>query len=219
MLSAENLEAIESEGVRILQFARAAPDAPVPQYPGWTLADLVSHTASIHGRTTLVCRTLPEDPISAPRLPRGVDPLGWYEDKLFEMIEALRSSDPTAKVWSFTEDATLAFWERRMVIETGVHRWDAQQALEEPEPLLDSVAIAGLDEFSSMWLPRLGAVPTLELTSSDLQTSWVMGRGQAVHSVSGTASDLYLRLMSRPGIDLPEDWAAAVDGLAPPPKR
>jgi hypothetical protein len=50
--------------------------------------------------------------------------------------------------------------------------------------------------------------------------TWVYGDGEPAAEIEGTASDLYLRLVSRPSpVVLPDEWAAAVDGLAPPPKR
>lgn len=107
-----------------------------------------------------------------------------------------------------------------MVIETGVHRWDAYQAFGEEDRLTDLVARSGLDEFGDMWLRHLGDVQTLQVTATDMGRSWVYGEGEPAASVEGTASDLYLRLISRPSsVDLPGDWAEAVDGLAPPPKR
>lgn len=220
MLSAENLAGIESEGRRLAQAARRDPEREVPQYPDWTLADLVSHTASIHGRTTLICRELPEERVSAPRLPQGMDPIDWYEETLDDMLEALRAADPDAPCWAFGPEPNVGFWERRMVIETGIHRWDAFQAFGEEDPLTDLVARSGLEEFGDMWLRQLGSVPTLHLTATDMGRSWVYGEGEPVASIEGTASDLYLRLVSRPSpVDLPEVWAEAVDGLAPPPKR
>ena len=69
-------------------------------------------------------------------------------------------------------------------------------------------------------MPYLGDVRTLAMTATDLDESWVYGGGDPDASVEGTASDLVLRLMSRPSsVVLPDDWAAAVDGLTPPPKR
>ncbi|HEX6222371.1 MAG TPA: hypothetical protein VF115_14870, partial [Acidimicrobiia bacterium] len=122
--------------------------------------------------------------------------------------------------WGFGPTPSVGFWERRMVIETGVHRWDAAQAFEEEDRLIDNVARSGLDEFGHMWLPHLGDVQTLEVTATDLDRTWAYGDGFPTASVEGTASDLYLRLVSRPSpVSLPDDWAAAVDGLAPPPKR
>lgn len=220
MLSAENLAGIESEGRRLGLAARRDPGRPVPQYPDWTLADLVSHTASIHGRTTLICRDLPAERISAPRPPDDRDVVDWYEETLDGMLAALTVADPTASCWGFGPDPTVGFWERRMVIETGVHRWDAYQAFGEQDRLTDLVARSGLDEFEGMWLPQLGEVPTMEVTASDLGKTWVYGDGESAVSVDGAASDLFLRLMSRESpVELSDEWAAAIDGLARPPKR
>ncbi len=220
MLSAENLAAIESEGRRLGSTGRRDPGRSVPQYPGWTLADLASHTASIHARTSLICHELPTERVSAPRLPEGVDVFDWYETTLDEMLAALTEADPTARCWGFGPDPNVGFWERRMVIETGVHRWDAFGAFAGEDRLLDLVALSGLDEFSDMWLPHLGDVQTLLVRATDVDRSWVYGDGEPDASVEGTVSDLYLRLVSRPSpVALPSDWADAIDGLAPPPKR
>ena len=220
MLLAEHLAGIESEGRRLGLAARRDPGRAVPQYPDWTLADLVSHTASIHGRTAMICRELPTERISAPELPEGKDVIDWYEETLDGMLDALRDTDPALQCWAFGPEPNVGFWERRMVIETGIHRWDAYQAFGEEDRLTDLVARCGLDEFADMWLPQLGDLPTLEVTATDLGETWVFGEGDPAAAVEGTASDLYLRLVARPSpVELPEDWAEAVDGLAPPPKR
>lgn len=220
MLLAENLASIESEGRRLSAAARSNPDGEVPQYPGWTLADLASHTASIHGRTVLICSQLPEERISAPRLPEGADPIDWFDETLEQMLAALRDIDPDTRVWGFGPDPTLGFWERRMVIETGMHRWDAEQAIGRLDGLTDHVAGSALDEFPIMWQPHMGDLPTLKVVATDLDRSWVYGSGDPEYTVEGSASDLYLSLVSRPSsVELPTEWARAVDSLAPPPKR
>lgn len=220
MLSAENLASIESEGRRLAGAARTNPGLEVPQYPGWTLADLASHTASIHGRTTVVCQERPSERVSAPQLPEGRDPVEWYEETLDEMLAALREADPDTPVWGFVPGSNLGSWEIRMVIETGVHRWDAEQATGRDEKLTDIVARRGLDEFADMWLPRLGHISTLRCVATDLGEEWVYGDGEPISTIEARASDLYLRLMSRPSpVQLADDWAQAVDGLVPPPKR
>lgn len=219
MLSAENLASIESEGRRLGDYVKREPDRPVPQYPEWTLADLASHTGSIHGRTTQIVTELPTERISAPKLPDGADVVDWYVETLEGMIAALRAADPATPCWGFGPDPCVGFWETRMVIETGVHRWDAAQAFGEEDRLIDNVVRSGLDEFADMWLPHLGEVPTLSVATSDLGT-WVFGDGEPSVSIEGTGSAAYLRLVSRPSpVELPEVWASAVDGLAPPPKR
>lgn len=220
MLSAENLASIESEGRRLGDYVRRDPDRPVPQYPDWTVSDLASHTASIHGRTTQIVTELPAERISAPTLPDGGDVADWYVETLEGMLAALRDVDPDAPCWAFGPNPCAGFWETRMVIETGVHRWDAAQAFAEEDRLIDNVARSGLDEFADMWLPQLGDLPGLTVTATDLDRSWTFGEDDTSSVVEGTGSDIYLRLVSRPSpVELPSDWADAIDGLAPPPKR
>jgi uncharacterized protein (TIGR03083 family) len=220
VLSAENIAGLESEGRRLLTAARREPGRTVPQYPDWTLADLINHTASIHARTVKVVTELPTERVSAPRLPEGADVLDWYEETLESMLAALTAADPTAECWGFVPGANVGVWETRMVVETGVHRWDAYQAFGEEDRLTDLVAGSGLDEYGVMWFPRLGDLPTLETIGSDLGRTWVFGEGEPETSIEASASDLYLRLMSRPSpVELPDAWAAAVDDLPPPPKR
>jgi len=220
VLSAENLAEIRAGGERILELARRDPQRPVPQYPGWVMVDLAEHLGSIHARTVVICRDLPADRPSAPRAPKDTDVLDWYEDNLEEMLSALGATGPNTRVWGFWPEPTLGLWERRMVIETGVHRWDAEQAFGDPGVLTDLVALSGLNEFETMWLPRLGELPVLEVRSVDLGRTWMFASGSPLRTVDGTASDLYLRLMSRPSrVELPLAWATAVDALEPPPKR
>ncbi len=219
MLSAENLASIESEGRRLVAAVRSDPTRTVPQYPEWTLAELAAHTGSIHARTIEICRTLPTERISAPKLPEGRDPADWFEETLEEMLAVLEEADPETPVWGFGPNPTIGFWERRMTIETGVHRWDAFQAIGRNEPLTLHVARSGLAEFADMWLPFLGEVPTLRVTATDLGESWVYGEGEPELEVEGTASDVYLPLISRPSaVELPRSWAEAIGSLKPPPK-
>jgi uncharacterized protein (TIGR03083 family) len=220
VLSAENLSSIESEGRRLGAYAVRGLEMLVPQYPGWTIADLVEHTGSIHARTTLIVTDLPVDRIPAPTLPEGREVAEWYVENLEQMLAALRGADPETPCWGFGSSPCVGFWETRMVVETGVHRWDAAQAFGEEDRLIDNVARTGLDEFAEMWLPRLGDVASLTATATDLDRSWTFGEGEHDEVIEGTASDLYLRMVARPSpVILPSDWALAVDGLPPPPKR
>ncbi len=218
MRSAENLASIESEGRRLGSAVRRDPERAVPQYPGWSLLDLAAHTGAIHGRTALIVTNLPTERISSPKPPEGSEVAEWYEESLESMLAALSEADPDAPCWGFVSDSTVAFWEQRMVVETGVHRWDAYQSFGEEDRLTDHVAHTALDEFAAMWLPRLGDVQPLRVTATDLGRSWSFG-DEPEHDVAGTASDIYLRLMARPSpVALPEDWVEGLAGLDPPPK-
>ncbi len=216
MTTEDELAVIGGEGRRIIAFGRGAPERTVAQYPTWTLRDLVVHVAGVHRRTAEVCRSLPKDRIPTPALPKGQDPFDWATEQLQLVLDGLRTADVEAEVWTFIPSKRMAFWGPRMVIETGVHRWDAQRAVEDPEPLLPLVAASGLDEFSALYLPQLGTIPTIELTATDLGRAWRFGAGEPAAHIAGSASDLFLRLMSRPGTALPAEWERAVDALGSP---
>ncbi len=215
----KDLATIEYEGWRVIELGRQTPERIVPQYPTWTMRDLVVHVAEVHGRTGAICETLPTTRIAGPELPSDQDPFDWAAEQLARMLEGLAMADPTALVWTFVDDPSLAFWIRRMVVETGVHRWDAHSAVGEPVELLTRVSGHGLDEFGEMYLPRLGDVQTVELTATDLGRSWRYGDGEPTTRIEAEASDLFLRLMSRPGVELPADWSQAVDSLGSPADR
>lgn len=113
----QDLATIEREARRIIELARAAPDLAVPQYPTWTLRDLLLHVAGVHGRTAEICLRLPQERIPTPELPRRSDPFQWATVQLELMLEGLRRADTDAEVWSFVPDRRLAVWRRRMVVE------------------------------------------------------------------------------------------------------
>lgn len=216
---ADPLATIESEGKRILELGREDIDRPVPQYPDWTMGGLLSHTGAILGRTSLICRELLMERPQSPRPGENDDVADWFEERLDEVLTVLAECDPAATVWGFVPDPTVGMWIKRMLVEVGVHRWDAEQAFGEPDPIRADVAEAALDEFGTMWYPRLGELETLALTATDLARHWHYGEGEPANSIEAPASEIYLRLMSRPStVVLPDDWAAAVDSLEPPPR-
>lgn len=213
------VDLIESEGQRLLAVAGQDPDAPVPQYPGWNISDLLSHTGSVLGRTTMVCRDRLQERPTSPKMSEGGDALEWFATALKEVCATFEKTDPGIPVWGFGPSPNVGFWAGRMLIEVGVHRWDAEQAFGRPLPLLDEVAVAGLDEFPAMWMPNLGDLPPVELLATDLGRTWKFGHGDEPEMVRGSGSDLYLRLMSRPSPAIfPDQWSEAVDALAPPPR-
>lgn len=216
---AEPLDLIASEGEKLLAAGRKDLSQPVPQYPEWTVADLLAHTGAIVARTAMVCRDRIQERPSAPRMEEGGDPLTWFHDNLMEMCDVLASSALETPVWGFGPNPNIGFWVNRMLIEVGVHRWDGEQAFGRPIPLLDEVAEAGLDEFPVMWLGHIADPVTIKIEATDLGREWVYGSGDPVHTIQGTGSDLYLRLVSRPSpIHLPEMWESAVRSLTPPPR-
>jgi hypothetical protein len=64
----------------------------------------------------------------------------------------LTAVDDDAPVWNFSAYPDVGrFWPRRQAQETAVHRWDAQRAVGEPEPIEPGLAADGIDELLEVW--------------------------------------------------------------------
>jgi uncharacterized protein (TIGR03083 family) len=158
------------------------------------------------------------------------DLVDWFRHGHARLIDALDAAPPDLDCWSFLPaPSPLAFWARRQAHETAIHRADAQshggEAAITPYP--PRFAADGLDELllgfaSRRRRPREprpeGAPRTLYLHASDAGADWLARiepervavtrnagdageAGDADWSVSGPASDLYLLLWNRRGLD------------------
>jgi len=197
--------------------ASAGIDADVPSCPGWKVRDLLLHMAGgdLWARTIVetqsvqrVANDVPEDH------PEGEALVDWYREGAHRLVAALGAVDPAVSVWTFSaSDRTARFWIRRRACETTVHRYDAQLAAGDAEPVDAAVAVDGVDEFTTVFLPRLGAdvLPdgaTIHLHATDADGEWLLAgspdgvrvsREHAKGDVAarGRASDLYLFLWGR----------------------
>lgn len=182
--------------------ARAELTAPIAACPGWTLRDLVEHLGSVHRWATEIVRTgspLPEEPHHGV-----VDVAGWFADGATALVEKLAAVDPAGPCWSFTSDRTAGFWVRRQALETAVHRWDAERAVDEPGPIDAALAGVGIAEVVDLMTPRqvrLGRIDPLsagiELRATDTGQSWTLGEGQPATEVVASAEVLFLLLWHR----------------------
>ncbi len=208
--------------------AEAAPDAPVPSCPEWTVAQLTGHLASIYGwvagHVGRGVTTRPE-----PRSREAVTAtVAEFDERFGALVTLLDSLDPEMPAWNWApQSKKVAFWHRRMAHETAVHRWDAQMAVGLTEPLEAKLAADGLIEVLDTWLPAgRGTCPThrqgmVALSAADLEQTWHIrlrpGGGVALLDTDtilddddlheravarGTASDLQLALWGRVGFDV-----------------
>jgi uncharacterized protein (TIGR03083 family) len=212
--------------------AEAGPDVPVPSCPGWTVADLAAHVASVlHWVRELVPsgvvtppaeRVRPED---AP-WPHVLDEL---HREITGTIETLDAVDPELPAWNWAPQAKKAgFWSRRMAHEVAVHRWDAELAVGRPTPIEAKLAADGISEVLDSWLPagrRKGPTDlhgVVHLVATDASYEWFVrlrGAGVALLDTGtildsddhhpraeavGTASNLALSLYGRPTPEAPE---------------
>jgi uncharacterized protein (TIGR03083 family) len=145
--------ALRSDGRAFSGAVRAAGvDAPVPSCPEWKVADLIQHVGRLHRSVTDLVANQPDDPwrVWQHDMPTGTALLDWFDDGIEPLAAALAAAHPSTPVWSWTPDATAGFWARRQANELAIHRWDAQGAAGDAQPIHYDHAVDGIDEYLSL---------------------------------------------------------------------
>lgn len=173
-------------------------DARVPSCTGWTLDDLARHLGRVHGWAG-AATTANERP-ARPVLDWPADAPGLSDSFLAGLALLIDALDgpADAPAWSFAPGhGTLGFWQRRQLIETAIHRWDADAALGRAGTLNSDVAADGLDELADILVGlriaegKLAPSASVVFEASD-GARWQLGQGPVVAEVHGAASDLLL---------------------------
>jgi uncharacterized protein (TIGR03083 family) len=201
--------------------AAAGTDAAVPTCPGWRVADLLDHCLSgdnwartivEQGRAGSTERVLPA--ATDPSL-QGDALIEQFRSAASALVAELSAVSPDTPVWTFSStNRTASFWQRRRSQETAVHRYDAETAAGTPTPIDAELAVDGIDEFLTVFLPRLAdnfaevGDGTLHLHCTDVEGEWLVARRDGAVTVTpehakgdvaarGRASDLLLFLWGR----------------------
>jgi uncharacterized protein (TIGR03083 family) len=210
-------EAIRREGTALATAARAAGvDASVPSCPEWSVADLLSHIGRIHRWITAIVQEQRDeltDHWSQAEPPPPEERVAWFAAGVDPLADALRAAGSAVEVWTWTDDHTSGFWARRQANETAMHRWDAQLAAGEPEPIDRELAVDGLDEYLGLlrhWRgveALQGLTGTVHFHCTDGDGEWLVRLGDGVEvtrehakgdvAARGPASDLLLVLSGR----------------------
>lgn len=168
MESNAHVDALVMESERFGRAARGALDVRVPSCPEWTLGDLVWHLANVQWLWSEIVRRreLDRDGIGQPEDRPDEELAPWFDEVSAGLAEALRSTDPSVRVWSWADGQQDVAWvARRQAHEVAVHRWDAQGALGAPEPIGSDLAADGIGEFFDWMLEPEDAAARL-LSSS-----------------------------------------------------
>jgi uncharacterized protein (TIGR03083 family) len=216
------IELLRLDGEALARAAAKDLHAPVPSCPEWDVAALVLHTGQVHRHKTAILRH------ASLEYPKGLEAepgpgdegalVDWYLEGFGHLVDVLEEADPHDPVWSWGSDQHVAFWLRRMTQETAVHRWDAEAAVAEPEPIERDLAVDGIEEMLSEFIPGEGIAYAgkpgdLSLQCTDVGAGWTIhlkagkvpthnartGPGNA--TIRGEASDLLLLLWRRKGIE------------------
>jgi uncharacterized protein (TIGR03083 family) len=173
---------------------------PIEHCGDWDLRDLAEHL----GRGNLWAATAIRErrgDYEAPLAPDAISP--WFADTARVLTSTLEI-DPATEAWTFAPPRTVAFWRRRRCLETLIHRWDAQHGLGRAGELDAELCGDGIAEVIEIFVPRQvkrgRATPpeaAVRFTATDLGASWVLGPGEPVAELTGTAAELLLALWDR----------------------
>jgi uncharacterized protein (TIGR03083 family) len=210
--------------------AAAGPEAAVPACPGWTVEDLLRHCAGGDQWARGIVETGSRehgDRELPPDAPTGAALVDYFRGAARALHDALAATDPAASVWTFSpSDRTARFWYRRRAQETTVHRYDAETVAGTPTPVDAELAVDGIDEFLTVFVPRMGdnfaevGDATVHLHCTDVDGEWLVAchggevtvtREHAKGDVAarGAASDLLLFVWGRVPADTLEVFGDA----------
>ncbi|MGH3565011.1 MAG: maleylpyruvate isomerase family mycothiol-dependent enzyme [Pseudonocardia sp.] len=218
--------ALVAQNRAFVDLTRAAdPLTPVPTCPDWTLRQLAAHLGrGDRWAATIVARRA-ESVIEPRTVLDGEQPADpgeaadWLTGGVRLLVDAVDGVSPETSVWTFLGPRPAAWWLRRRLHETTVHRADAALALNAPFDLPADVAADGVSE----WLSLLAAWPQPELRLEGYATmhlhatddglgaagewtvrggggggiEWEPGHAKGTVAVRGAAVDLLLGLMRR----------------------
>ncbi|MFB7231639.1 maleylpyruvate isomerase family mycothiol-dependent enzyme [Streptomyces fimicarius] len=225
MQIAEHIASLSEEG-RLLAAAaeRAGPGASVPPCPGWQIRHLLRHTGMVHRWAAAFVTEGHTDyrPDGGEPALDGAELLTWFREGHGHLVRSLEEAPADLDCWTFLPaPSPLAFWSRRQLHETAVHRVDAESALGGPlTPVPAERAVDGIDELLTGFHARPKSKVrsrkprTLRVRAVDTEATWTVRISEdppeAVRTVtpdapedgvdcelSGTAEGLYLTLWNR----------------------
>jgi uncharacterized protein (TIGR03083 family) len=197
--------------------------APIAACPGWDVHQLLGHVGFIH-RWAAQAVTHGAPPAAGTiaemnSTANGGEIGAWLRSGSTALIEALAATSPDANTWHpFPIERKAWVWTRRQMLETAVHRWDAEVAASGASTLTPEVAAVGLAEYFDLGLPHVLArrkldppTPSLHVHCTDdglTSGEWIVWndngeyRMEAEHrkgdaALRGQAADLLLVLMGR----------------------
>ena len=178
----EFLAATIDNAAAIARAVQTAPSASVPSCPDWRLRDLGFHVACVlHFWGDVIQRagrqpqplgsgmTPPEDP-GLERLVRG---------ECDACVDLLRGVEDDHPAWTWWGEPNARSVPRRLAHETTIHRWDATNALGDPDPIGSPLAADGIAEFYGVLMPDSrvppeGLIGRVALDATDVTRRWLV---------------------------------------------
>ena len=147
--------------------------APVAACPGWDVRALAVHVGTIHRWATVAVRTAaPPERGAVARPDDGASPeelAAWLRLGAGVLADVLATTEPTAPSWHpFPWEQSARFWPRRQMVETALHRWDAEVATAGESTIEPEVGVVGIGEYFELGLPRVLQLAELDAPAPSL---------------------------------------------------
>ena len=214
----DELHQLAIAGDRLSEIAATSDlTTPVPSCGDWDLETLIAHCARVW---TFVAQSLRNGgPVGSGsgdiERPDSMVLSDWHASAVTDIHHLLSELGPDTPGWAINpRDDTSKFWITRMSQEAAVHRWDAENALGDPQPIDAELAVIGIDEFLDHFIGDrkpasfAGNGETVHFHSTDAHGEWVITRTaegievERTHAkgdvaARGPASDLLLFVWGR----------------------
>ncbi len=153
---------------------------PVGHLGRWKVRDVVAHLGGVHRWAT---RIVASRSIDGPSFTKskldGPELCDWFDAGTEMLLETFGATDRESACPNFNPGSanTVAWWVRRQMHETTVHRWDIERALDCTTAIAPAVAADGIDEFLDVFIRTRGKQTLnapLRLSSTDPPRSWTL---------------------------------------------
>ena len=179
---------IELDGRRLLEAARSDLAAAVPTCGDWTLRDLAGHMGWVHALVGSYVSSRATGPLSRgemPKVPADDSAVDFAAEAFDRLLDALAGIDPDTPVWNWSPRPDAGFYFRRMLHETSVHRWDAENAVGATGPVDGEQGRDGVDEFFDFVVLDAQKRKRRELPAGSLHLHRTDGEGEWIVHADG----------------------------------
>ena len=140
-------ELIDKDTERLLAVGERGLKEQVPACPGWDVAEVVWHVATVYEHKV---RVMADNAWPDPWPPEWEfaddQELEFLRAAKHDLFEEFSRHDIAEQTTTFGADTTIGFWARRMACEIAIHRVDGEQAHDDVTLIDDDLATDGIDE-------------------------------------------------------------------------
>ncbi len=145
------------------------------------MSDLALHLGTVHRWAERLVRVRASTRIPSSEMGLSEGPVGsaWIAEGGAALVATLRAVDPSTPMWAWGADRHAAFWPRRQLHETLVHRFDLELALGVTPWAAASIADDAIDEFLVNLAPAAAFSPNVNRLRGTGETLLIASRDRS----------------------------------------